>query len=306
MIRDNDPSVVSNVLNCLDEILKKEGGMTINETIAFYLLNRITAFKSWGQCKVLEVVARYRPTNQEKLFDIMNLLDDRLRQSNSAVVLATSNVFLKLTSHLPKIHAQVNERVVEPLITLMSSPIPGVAYAVLSHIALLARRNPAGFSSKYKQFFCRFSDRREMKELKIKVLTSIANRSNATDIMNELAEYVTDHIDSIARLSVQCIADIAVRVASVAEEAMDHLISFLKLTSDAVKAETIVAVKNVMRKYPDVGNVLPVLRESMKETKEEEAKCATIFLLGAYGDQITDAHIFLKHLSTNLKNNPKK
>ena len=43
------------------------------------------------------MVARYKPDAQQETFDIMNLLEERLKHSNSAVVLATTKVFLNLT-----------------------------------------------------------------------------------------------------------------------------------------------------------------------------------------------------------------
>ena len=70
-------------------------------------------------CVFIECTSSFR-------FDVMDFLDDRLRQSNSAVVLATINVFLKYTIEIPDVHQRVYERIKEPLITHMSSPNAGV------------------------------------------------------------------------------------------------------------------------------------------------------------------------------------
>ena len=42
-------------------------------------------------------MAQYKPSDEGETFDIMNLLEERLKHSNSAVVLATTKVFLNLT-----------------------------------------------------------------------------------------------------------------------------------------------------------------------------------------------------------------
>jgi hypothetical protein len=47
------------------------------------------------------------PFAQEEIFDIMNLLEDRLQHANSAVVLATTKVFLHLTMSMADVHQQV-------------------------------------------------------------------------------------------------------------------------------------------------------------------------------------------------------
>lgn len=63
-------------------------------------------FSEWAQCQVLEVVSAYRPSSEQEVYDIMNVLDDRLLHSNSAVVMATVKLFLHLTLSLPPTHQQ--------------------------------------------------------------------------------------------------------------------------------------------------------------------------------------------------------
>jgi AP-4 complex subunit beta-1 len=69
-----------------------EGGMAINSKITQHLLNRILEFNEWGQCCVLELVSKYKVPQQEEKFAIMNLLEQCLRVSKSAVVLVSGVV----------------------------------------------------------------------------------------------------------------------------------------------------------------------------------------------------------------------
>lgn len=71
MIKDKDTTVISNAICALDEILMSENKMAINQQIVMYLLNRLRDFNEWGQCIVLDVVARYQPKDQGEMFDIM-------------------------------------------------------------------------------------------------------------------------------------------------------------------------------------------------------------------------------------------
>lgn len=64
-------------------------------------------FSEWAQCLVLEAISVYRPSGEQEVYDIMNLLDDRLTHSNSAVVMATIKLFLHLTLAMPATHQQV-------------------------------------------------------------------------------------------------------------------------------------------------------------------------------------------------------
>lgn len=68
---------------------------------------RIKEFSEWAQCMVLELVSKYVPMDSEEIFDIMNLLEDRLHHANGAVVLATTKVFLHMTLSMTDVHQQV-------------------------------------------------------------------------------------------------------------------------------------------------------------------------------------------------------
>lgn len=56
---------------------------------------------------MLELAAKYVPSDNNEIFDIMNLLEDRLQHANGAVVLATTKVFLQLTLSMADVHQQV-------------------------------------------------------------------------------------------------------------------------------------------------------------------------------------------------------
>lgn len=69
---------------------------------------RIKEFSEWAQCLVLDLVSKYVPADSSEIFDIMNLLEDRLQHANGAVVLATIKVFLHMTLSMNDVHQQVH------------------------------------------------------------------------------------------------------------------------------------------------------------------------------------------------------
>ncbi|ETO31638.1 hypothetical protein RFI_05481 [Reticulomyxa filosa] len=295
IIKDNDPGVCINAVHALNEILVDEGGMSVNRSIVHHLLNRLHTLNEWGQVTVLSVVAKYEPSENKEIFDIMNLLEDRLRHSNSALVLAVIKVFLKLTENLPKIHKEVYSRIKTPLLTLLSNPNHSLAYPVVAHMALLVRKKPQLFGDCYKHFYCRYNDLSCVKELKVEMLANVANKSNAVEILAELSEYITDVQVEIARLAVQSIGKIAIRVEDSLNTALQHLISFLEMSQDYVISETCVCVKNILRKYPQTyEQILQQLKSNMRNVEEENGKCAVLWLLGEYGDTFTEAPYILE------------
>ena len=48
MIKDNDPLVIMNAIEALNEILSAEGGMALSSKMIVYLLNRAKEFNEWG------------------------------------------------------------------------------------------------------------------------------------------------------------------------------------------------------------------------------------------------------------------
>jgi len=298
VIKDKDTLVVVNAIHALNEILADEGGMAINTKIVHHLLNRLHTFNEWGQMSILEMVSRYRPSGakaKDEIFDIMNLLEDRLRHSNSALVLATAKVFLKLTAKIQHVNREVYKRIKTPLLTLISNPNHAIAYPVVSHVQLLIRKNPAVFADSFKHFFCRYNDPVCVKEIKVKCLANLANDSNAQDILSELSEYITDVDVEIARLSIRSIGKIAVEVEMAMESAIYHLLTFLDMNQDYIICETSVCIKMMLRKYPDqYHDVLEKLKLIMRSVEEADGKCAILWILGEYGDKMVEAPYILE------------
>ncbi|XP_020105678.1 beta-adaptin-like protein A [Ananas comosus] len=310
MLSDPDAQVVANCLHSLQEIWNLEASKSeeasreiealYSKPVVFFLLNKIKDFSEWAQCLVLDVVSKYIPGDNNEIFDIMNFLEDRLQHANGAVVLATIKVFLHLTMSMTDVHQQVYERIKAPLLTLVGAGSPEQSYAVLCHLHLLVMRAPMLFSSDYKHFYCQFSEPSFVKKLKLEMLTAIANESNTYEIVTELCEYARNIDIPIARESIRAVGKIALQQYDV-NAIVDRLLQFLEMEKDYVTAETLVLVKDLLRKYPQwshdciavVGNI------SSKNVQEPKAKAALIWMLGEYSQDMLDAPYILESLIEN-------
>ncbi|RYQ85441.1 hypothetical protein Ahy_B10g105006 isoform C [Arachis hypogaea] len=259
MLNDPDTQVVANCLSALQEIwtlestsseeAAKERETLVSKPVIYYLLNRIKEFSEWAQCLVLELVAKYIPSDNSEIFDIMNLLEDRLQHANGAVVLATSKVFLHLTLSMADVHQQVYERIKAPLLTQVSAGSPEQSYAVLSHLHLLVMRAPYIFSSDYKHFYCQYNEPSYVKKLKLEMLTAVANESNTYDIVTELCEYAANVDIPIARESIRAVGKIALQQYDV-NAIVDRLLQFLEMEKDYVTCEALVNITSLPARYP--------------------------------------------------------
>lgn len=327
MIRDRDPQVVSNCLVALNEIMADEGGIAINQQIVLHLLSRISDFNEWGQCNILQLVARYQPASPDEVFNIMNTLEQCLRVSNSAVVLGTAKCFFHLTERMEAIQEQVFERMRQPLLTLMAGGSHEINYCVLHHILLLVGKKPHIFSRDYRQFYNRYNEPTHVKYVKIDILSAVADGSNVADIITELSEYVTDVDQELARRSIRAIADIAVSnnfaamaqqmaqsnpgaapdtygqsaaaqmISAMQDQIVDTMVDFLEMNLDYVRDESLVVMKDLLRKYPEKRHdVLTVLPRIIAQVEQPEAKAAVIWMLGEFGQDLRRAPYVLEKL----------
>jgi len=295
---DADPMVVSNCMS----VIQKVGAVheLLSKDLLYSLLNRIKEFSEWAQCQVLDFVSRYVPESKEEVYDIMNALDDRLSTPNSAVVLATVKVFLNLTLSMPYDHQQVLERIKDPLMTLTSRDHYETAYVVLAHFLVIAQRAPVIFSSIYTSFYCRMNDPSYIKDLKLQLLSAVADDGNAYEIVTELTEYVTDINEHLSREAVRAVGRIALEVQDVTG-LLDRLLGFLELGKSKVTAETLIQMKDLLRRYPHIAEVAiaSVASISPQDVDEPEARGAFIWILGEHGNHIQDAPYLLELLAVD-------
>lgn len=295
MLRDKDPQVVCNCISALNEILSEEGGMVVNTKIAHYLLNRLRDFSEWGQCQLLELLLRFHPSSEDEVFDMMNVLDDRLRHSNCGVVLGSIRLFLHLTEDMSNIQQDVYERIRTPLLTFLGSSSPELVYTCLQHVQLLLARQPDMFSSDYQTFFCRYNDPPYVKMKKLEVLTELCNIDNAQNVVEELGETATDVNVMVAGKAIQAISQIALCLSARANTCVDKLLSLLTMEIDHITSEALVAMTNILRKFDDMVEViLPQLPDDLTSISDPEGKAALIWILGEYGESLPNTPYILE------------
>lgn len=298
LVHDNDAHVVANTICAVEEVLADEGGLQPSREIITNLLNRLNQFSEWGQCAVLRILAKYQVADESEMFDIMNILDSLLKQSSSAVVLGVTKIFLDLTSNRSDLQVEVLRRLKGPLLTLMASATFELAYTVLVHIQSICMRgapNVDVFGPEFKQFFCRCSDPSYLKNVKIDILTMLADAGSAEHIVGELSEYVTDVDAEISRRAIRAIGKIAIRVPSTAEMIVGSLTALLELDIDYVSTEAAVVMKDLVRKYPmQFQRASGAVERCIRIVTEPEGKCALLWILGEYGLLVEDAPYLLE------------
>ena len=324
MIDDVDGMVVTNALSVLDEMSRKQGGILITQKMVFGLLARLGEFSEWGLCTVLDLVCRYKPSGagaEDETFALMNLLDPILRTANSAAVLATIKCFIHLTKGMEEIEAHLYHRTKAPILTLVTGGNAEVQFAMLRHLDIILREpNAFGvFEDEYRLFFVRYNDPNYVSQLKVQLIPLLANDKNATAIAEELSEYVRGTDNSLSRIAVSSIAEIAMRVTVVSEPLVTSLIEFVDFGIPHVLTESIKEMANVVRVHPNLqGLVLSSTSRffrklkvtagdvadnkvrdgtsAISQTDVDDAMGALIWMVGEYGETLTEAPYIIEPL----------
>ncbi|CAM9826876.1 unnamed protein product, partial [Ectocarpus sp. 6 AP-2014] len=280
MLQDTDAQVVANCVVVLNEIMADAGGMATNTAIVHHLLGRLEDFNEWGVCHILALVSRHEPADEDEAFEIMNLVDPVLRTSNSGAVLAA-----------------VYERTKAPLLTLMAGGSSETVYCILKHLEGMLPRCPGVFDDEYRQFFTRYNEPTGVKYAKVRCLALLADSTTAEAVIAELGEYAGDMDPLLARQAMRAVGKICLRLPGSAAAAIERLIDLMGMDVSYVKAEAVQVVEVLLRKYPQWRTeVLPSLQRCLKHIDEPAGKAAVIWMVGEYGDEITEAPYMLEPL----------
>lgn len=299
LVADRDPAVAHNALAALQEVLLSAGGPSVTRTLAMHLFSRVSEFNPWAMCLVLQIALRHSPT-EDDLYDILNVLEDRLKLNNPTVIFAVLQAFLHLTDGLP-IREQVYGRLVGPLITVLSSAGPEEAWTCLHHARLLATVAPQHFSAHYKHFFCRYNDTSAVKVLKVDILTDIASEANAQQIVEELSEYIREGDHELGKRAVAAIGRIAAGVPQAESSAVFVAQDLLGAAAHggAWAGLGLSLALALLRRSPAYADTLlpPILSATNSARLEDtEARGAYVWVLGEYGDRIGEAPYLLEEL----------
>ncbi|KNA01992.1 adapter-like protein complex 4 beta 1 subunit [Plasmodium vivax North Korean] len=297
---DKDSQCIINAVHALNEILVDEGGLKVNKEIIFNMLNKISTFNEWGKCVVLNIVSTYIPENEDEMYDIMNILENHIRDFSSAVFLSCLKCFLNFSSNDTNLQIQIFQRMKDPLLTLISTSSYEISYIVLLHTNLLLHEanklNYNIFDYDYKHFFFRYNDLTYIKDIKLDILVSVATKNNVVMITNELSEYICDQNVDIAQKAIYSIGCIALKIPKAISKIVElALFSFLPMNHSYICSATIEMLANILRKYEEYTKV--IIEEIIKHDNkliENDGIRSYIWIVGEYSEYIENAPYILE------------
>lgn len=307
-IKDSNTRVVVSAVNTLNEIMLEEGGIAINGRIIIHMLGRLSNFDEYGQTVVLEMVSRYMPKDQDELYDIMNHLADKLKDSSPSVTLATVKVLIKFVDYDAELTEQVMGKIKTPLLSLVTTSSMEMRYVVVSHIHNLIKRGTAKyFSENYKAFYCQADDLSYIQSVKMDILVKLANHENLIDILNELGEYSSDIDAFLSCLAITTFGKLGYRFPEKVQYIVKQLSYFVKINKTHLLDDITIAFKLILSSNANLSeatNIYQYIGDLFQNVHSEEAKIALIWILGEHGTSIEVAPYFLENLVRDLAAEP--
>eukprot|EP01103_Thecamoeba_quadrilineata_P013449 TRINITY_DN3742_c0_g1_i1.p1 TRINITY_DN3742_c0_g1~~TRINITY_DN3742_c0_g1_i1.p1 ORF type:complete len:308 (-),score=73.80 TRINITY_DN3742_c0_g1_i1:83-1006(-) len=168
----------------------------------------------------------------------------------------------------------------------MTSGGPEQAFVCLQHLSLLIQRAPQLFYDEYKTFYFSYDDPTYIKLLKIEILTAIVNESSLSDVLQELSEYARDRDGEVSNKCMKALEKIAGKLPESSESVVTLLLSFVNFASSPLEAYALLALKDLVRRFPHHSQlVVPLTKRCLRTCTLPEAREALVWLLGEYGER---------------------
>jgi hypothetical protein len=269
----------------------------VNSQIINKLLTALNECTEWGQVFILDAVANYIPKDEREAQSICERITPRLAHANSAVVLSSVKVIMKLMEMMDQSSDFVGmlvKKLAPPLVTLLSAE-PEIQYVALRNINLVVQKRPDVLKNEMKVFFVKYNDPIYVKLEKLDIMIRLTNHSNIAQVLAELKEYATEVDVDFVRKSVRAIGRCAIKVEQAAERCVSTLLDLIQTKVNYVVQEAIVVIKDIFRKYPNkYESIIATLCENLDTLDEPEARASMIWIIGEYAERIDNADELLE------------
>eukprot|EP00375_Theileria_parva_P003668 XP_766353.1 adaptin-like protein [Theileria parva strain Muguga] len=287
-LRSKNVHVMIDAMCAVSEIAEYDKKIPLTTPSVIYLTNCLKNMNEWEQCYVLELLWTYTPSTKDEMFDLMNLLDDKLKHSSSAMFLATAKCFLMWTRNDLFLQLEVVKRLQDPFLSLINRTRSEISYVLLANILSLIVNDfteencdsnyNIPFVEHYESFYCQYDDPPYIKALKLNIL------ENCVNIIQELKEYVYDMNHYIANKSITALGIIALKIPNQLSCLIEKISDVYKFNLPHLNSSVLHVIRTLFSVYPErEPELLEIVKEPSEYITYPEAKSHHIAILGDYG-----------------------
>eukprot|EP00930_Biecheleria_cincta_P082896 TRINITY_DN72538_c0_g1_i1.p1 TRINITY_DN72538_c0_g1~~TRINITY_DN72538_c0_g1_i1.p1 ORF type:complete len:960 (+),score=280.87 TRINITY_DN72538_c0_g1_i1:92-2881(+) len=179
-----------------------------------------------------------------------------------------------------------------PLLRCLRQATPESSIALLTAMTPLVEAKPELFRPMIREFFVQSLQPADAKQLKLKIMELLVDESNVQLVLRELQAYVSWHSQpEFVAQAVQCIAQVALKISSVADSCLRGLVKMLDSKCEALSCEAVVSLRALLQRRQrsedsGLGSVLPHLVSYLEDLKAPTARASVVWIIGHYQQEV--------------------
>lgn len=305
MIKDQDPIVVPHCLCSLDEILRLEGGITVNKKMANYLLKQVPTFENWGIIRTLLTLASYQPKTVDDTLTILNGIDPYLTSNSIAVQLSAFALFQHVAQDsLGHLLREAIARVWSKLSILLSFCEQEMLWNILDWVEQFSADYPDIFRPYYRSLYSQFSDSPALKAKKIKVLATLVDKENIMAIADEVLGHCTNQNRDVSKYALQSLVVLLNQNSAACEVFLSQVLPLLNLSDEVLVTDVLSAVCN-LRFHSTMSSLQDTVLEAVTRRRwtlmSVDAKCSLIDFISEHGQNFSPSVYILEDYIENIQ-----
>ena len=294
-LKDDNPIVVANAMTALSEISTLSGvnQLKIKSKNLKNILDSISKASEWGQVQILDAIVLYNPKKSSHAEEVIEGVLPRLSHANQSVVMSAIKVILKYMDLVDDINKVKNycKKLTNSIMTILIS-YPEIQYVLLRSLHAIVIKRPMLLEKEYKFFYVQYNDPIYIKLEKIDILYKLTDKKNYEYIIKEFTSYaLTETNPELIQKSIKYIGYIGYKFETSLDLCVNCISKILDNRNEYAIPECIIVARDLMRKYKDTAlNLIQKINlELMISLTDPNAKCAALFIIGEFCDQIPNS-----------------
>ena len=280
--KTNHSNLIVSILDSLAQIMGEERlDEVLTKKLFVYFIkqfcdNNYSSYTEWDITRILMLLLRYKPESYDERKNVFNILDKVLTNcSSSCILCAVTAVFLKYSKYTypesaddedQKLQKKTVSLIIPKYITSIYISSPEVAYTLLAHLLVFARRYPEQFYGVIEYFLVNYDDEDYVADMKFKILGCITNhKDHVKPVLDNCTSHLLLERPGTIKSGVQMIRELLLKakpddkLADCCDILIKSLISFFVMLRVTVINEIFVILPDLFRLF--ASTKLSLLKE---------------------------------------------
>ena len=308
-LKDDNAIVVANAMTALYEISSLSGvnQIKIKSKNLKNILDSIPKASEWGQVQILDALVLYNPKKSIHAEEVIEGVLPRLSHANQSVVMSAIKVILKFMDLIDNIDKVKNycKKLTNSIMSILMS-YPEMQYVLLRSLHAIVIKRPMLLEKEFKYFYVQYNDPIYIKLEKVEILYKLCDKKNYEHIIKEFTSYaLTETNTELIQKSIKYIGYIGYKFETSLNLCVNCISKIIDNNNEDAIPECLMVSRDLMRKYKDtalnlINKIISI--EFITSLTDPNAKCAALYIIGEFCDQIPTSTEIVSFFVNSLAN----